>query len=113
MTAATPSGVGQQSSGHTSRPLDRSRCCQSQERSSPMKRDLRRTLSSLAVTGAMLVAMPAPGYAQELASSLTTPPFVVQQTDNGNDNVGGTDQGSGGGGIIVLNDHRAFLRSAV
>jgi predicted outer membrane protein len=78
-----------------------------------MKRDLRRTLSSLAVTGAMLVAVPATGYAQDLASSLTTPPFVVQQADSGNDNVGGTEQGSGGGGLLTVNDQPAFLRNAV
>jgi predicted outer membrane protein len=83
-----------------------------------MKRELRRTLSSLAITGAMLVAVPASGYAQDISSSLSAPPFVVQQTGagndgSGNDNVGGSDQGSGGGGLIVVNDQGAFLRNAV
>jgi predicted outer membrane protein len=83
-----------------------------------MKRDLRRTLSSLAVTGALLIGVPATGYAQDISSSLTTPPFVAQQAGSGNDgsgndNVGGTDEGSGGGGVIVVNDQGTFLRNAV
>jgi predicted outer membrane protein len=78
-----------------------------------MKPDPRRTLWSLAVAGAVLIAVPAPGYAQDIASSLTPPPFVVQQDDGENDNVGGMEEGSGSGGVLNLPDTRFFLRSAV
>jgi predicted outer membrane protein len=78
-----------------------------------MKRELRRTLSSLAITGAMLIGVPATGYAQDISSSLSNPPFVAQQAGSGNDNIGGSDEGSSGGGLIVVNDQGAFLRNAV
>jgi putative membrane protein len=76
-----------------------------------MKPDPRRTLRSLAVAGALLIAVPAPTYAQDIAASLTTPPFVVQQDDN--DTVSGTEQGSGGGGVLIVAGPQPFLRTAV
>lgn len=80
-----------------------------------MKPDPRRMLRSLAVAGALLIAVPAPSYAQEIAASLITPPFVVQPNadDNDDPSVSGTEQGSGGGGVLLLPDTRFFLRSAV
>lgn len=79
-----------------------------------MKPDPRRTLWSLAVAGAVLIAAPAPGYAQDISSSLTTPPFVVQQSDGEHDDVvGGEDAGSGGGGLLVVPGPQPFLRTAV
>jgi putative membrane protein len=81
-----------------------------------MKPDPRRTLRSLAVAGAMLIAVPAPSYAQDIASSLTPPPFVVQQAGDDmvtDDGPSGTSEGSGGGGVLILPDTRFFLRSAV
>ena len=81
-----------------------------------MQPDPRRTLRSLAVAGALLIAAPAPGHAQDIPSSLITPPFVVQQADDGqndNDAVGGTDQGSAAGGLIFVPAPQPFLRTAV
>lgn len=81
-----------------------------------MTSDPRRTLRSLAVAGALLIAVPTPGYAQDIAASLTTPPFVVQQDDDGqndNDAIGGTEQGSAAGGLIVVPGPQPFLRSVV
>jgi putative membrane protein len=81
-----------------------------------MKPDPRRTLRSLAIAGALLIAVPAPGYAQDIASSLTTPPFVVRQADDGandNDAVGGTEEGSAAGGLVFVPGPQPFLRTAV
>ena len=80
-----------------------------------MKPDPRRTLRSLAVAGALLIAVPAPTYAQDITASLTTPPFVVHQDADGNDNstVSGTEQGSGGGGVLIVSGPQPFLRTAV